>query len=101
MRCLILAGACALVLSACGLTAQQVQTDITTGIQAACLDVNTAAKLNPASPVLTYAQASCGSAEAMASLAQGSATIQWLGQLQQQLAAPAPAPAPTPATKGA
>lgn len=92
---LLIAGLLAtLALSACGLTAQQIQTDITTGIQAACLDVNAAAKANPASPVLTYAQASCGSAEAMASLAQGSATVQWLGQLQQQLQQAAPAAAP-------
>lgn len=85
------------ILAACSAAQlSQVQTDIATGIQAACTDVNAAAKLNPASPVLTYAEASCGSAEAIASLTQGSATIQWLGQLQQQLAAPAPL-APTKA----
>ena len=67
------------------------QDDIAGGIQAACADVLAAQKPNQASPVADYALAACGTATAVATLVQNSATIQWLGQLQQQLAAPAAA----------
>jgi hypothetical protein len=83
-----LAIAALLLLGAC--TTAQLQTaqaDISTGIQAACKDVSAAAALNPASPVGSYATASCGTATAVASLVQNSGTIQWLGSLQAQIAA--------------
>ena len=83
----------ALALGACSAAqVAQVQSDIATGIQAACSDVAAAAKLNPASPVAAWANGACPLGVAAASLVQNSATIQWLGQIQQQLAA-------APATK--
>src|SRR5258708_39213168 len=82
----------ALALSACSAAqVAQVQSDIATGIQAACSDVAAAAKLNPASPVAAWANGACPLGVAAASLGQNSATIPWLGQVQQPLArAPAP-----------
>lgn len=87
-------GASALVLAACT-TAQLTngQSDISTGIQAACADVNAVASLVPASPYATYAVAACGTATAIAALVQNSGTIQWLGSLQAQLKSSAPAAA--------
>jgi len=83
-------GLFALALSACTTAQiQQAQADISTGIKAACTDVLAAQKLNPASPVANYATAACGTATAVAALVQNSATIQWLGQLWQQLQPPA------------
>lgn len=79
-----------------GCTAGQIQTaqtDIAAGIQAACNDVMAAQKLNPTSPSSAWATGACGTATQVAALVQNSATIQWLGQVQQQLATPAPAPA--------
>lgn len=89
MRKILIAAAAALALAAC--TTAQLQTaqnDISAGIQAACKDVNAVAALNPASPVGSYATAACGSATAVAALVQNSGTIQWLGTLQAQIAAP-------------
>lgn len=87
-KILILAGV--LALGACaGLDLQTVQNDIATGIQKACVDVNAVAALNPGSPVGAYATGACGTATAVAALVQNSGTIQWLGTLQAQLAAPA------------
>lgn len=74
---------------------QQAQTDISTGIQAACADVMAAQKVNPQSPVAPWAVGACGTATAVGALVQNSATIQWLGQIQAQLATPA---ATAPAT---
>jgi hypothetical protein len=94
-RLTILVGAAFLALSAC--TASQLQTaqtDIAAGIQAACTDVMAAQKLNPASAVSPWATSSCGTATAVAGLVQTSATLQWLGTLQGQLAAPVAAAAP-------
>ena len=71
----------------------QAQTEISTGIQAVCTDVATAAKLNPASPVVVYAEAACPLGIAASSLVQNSATLVWLGQIQQQLSTPAAVPA--------
>lgn len=79
----------ALLLGACSAAQlQQAQTDIASGIQAACADVNAAVKLNPNSPAAPWAVGACGTATAVAALVQNSATIQWLGQVQQQLQAP-------------
>lgn len=80
---------------------QQAQSDISTGIEAACADVVAAQKLNPTSPVAAYATAACGTARDVAALVQSSATIQWLGQIQQQLSPPAPAAPATPAAPAA
>lgn len=80
----------AALLEAC--TSAQLQTaqaDISAGIQSACKDVQAVAALNPASPVGAYATGACGTATAVAALVQNSGTIQWLGTLQAQLAAPA------------
>lgn len=74
-------------------------TDISTGIQAACKDVlatipvaQAAAKggaANTVSSIATYGVAACATAQAVAALVQNSSTLQWLGQLQGQLAATA------------
>lgn len=88
MRISLIYLAAALTLGACA----QLQTDIQTGIAAACTDVIAAQKANPNSPVAPWASA-C-SPTGMAGLAQNSATIQWLGGIAAQLSAPAvPAPA--------
>lgn len=78
----------ALALGACS-AAQlgAVQSDISTGVAAACKDVAAAAVLAPTSPVVAYANAACPLGVAAATLVQNSATIQWLGQVQGQLAA--------------
>lgn len=85
-------GFCAIaVLARC--TAAQLQTaqsEISVGINAACADVAAAQKLNPTSPSAPWAAGACGSATAVASLVQNSATLVWLGQIQQQLAAKKP-----------
>jgi len=78
-----------LALAACsGTQLQTTSADIAAGIQAACADVAAAAKLNPSSPVVPWAVGACGTATAVAALVQNSATIQWLGQIQAQLAQP-------------
>jgi hypothetical protein len=84
----VLAIASPVIIAGCT-TAQltQAQTDISTGIAAACKDVSAVAALNPSSPVGSYATAACGTATAVASLVQSSDTIQWLGSLQAQIAA--------------
>ena len=82
----------ALALSACSVTElAAVQSDISTGVAAACKDVAAAAVLAPTSPVVSYANAACPLGQAAATLVKDSATIQWLGQVQQQLSAAAPA----------
>lgn len=94
--------AAALLLASCTTAElQQANSDISGGIAAACADVLAAQKLNPASPVAAYASAACGTATAVAALVQNSATIQWLGQIQQQLATPAAAAPATPAAPAA
>lgn len=82
--------------------AQTVQGDITAGIAAACLDAHNAAAQFPLNPVSIYAEAACPAGFAAATLAQNSATVQWLGTVigQIQASTPAPAAAP-PAVKGA
>lgn len=65
------------------------QSDISTGIQAACKDVQATAVAFPGSPVAVYATGACGSAELVSALVQNSGTIQWLGQIQAQLKVPA------------
>jgi hypothetical protein len=88
----------ALVLASCtAAQLQQARSDIGVGIEAACADVLAAQKLNPTSPVAAYATAACGTATAVAALAPSSATIQWLGQIQQQLSPPATAAPPAKA----
>lgn len=92
------AGLLAFAVAACSPTQlMQAQSDISTGIQAVCSDVANAAKINPASPVVVYAEAACPLGVAAASLVQNSATLVWLGQIQQQLATPAPSSPPTTA----
>lgn len=82
-----------LALGACSSTdLATAQADIATGIQAACTDATAAAALNPASPVAAYVNAACPLGIAAATLVKNSATIQWLGEVQAQVAAP-PAPA--------
>ena len=90
-------GAALLIASCTAAELQQAQSDISTGIEAACADVVAAQKLNPTSPVAAYATAACGTATDVAALVQSSATIQWLGQIQQQLSPPAAAAPATPA----
>lgn len=85
----------ALTLGACTTAQlQTAQTDISAGIQAACNDVDAAAKLNPSSPVVAWATGACPLGVAAATLVQNSATLQWLGGIQAQLAAPAAPVAP-------
>lgn len=89
MRSFVIAAALCL-LPACaqiGLVAS----DIDQGVQAACADVAASAKLFPASPVVTYANAACPLGTAAADLTKNSATIQWLGQINAQLQAAKPA----------
>lgn len=79
------------------------QTDISTGINAACNDVmaaktqaQTLAPTNAqVASTAAYAVAACGTATAVAALVQNSDTLQWLGNLQGQLTA---APVVTPVT---
>lgn len=76
----------AIILNGCtAAQLQTAQTDISTGIQAACVDVKAAAALNPASPSATYATGACGTATAVAALVQNSGTLVWLGTIMQQL----------------
>lgn len=77
-----------LALGACSTAQlQATQTDISTGIKAACTDVMAVAAAVPTVPQAAYAVAACGTAETVATLVQNSDTIQWLGGLQAQLAA--------------
>jgi hypothetical protein len=105
MRKSLLALAVAGTLGACS-TAQitAAQTDISTGIAAACKDVlASAAVANAAAPtnqnvvaITGYATAACTIAGPVASLVQNSGTLQWLGTLQGQLNATKPASVPNP-----
>ena len=63
--------------------------EVSAGIEAACADVTAAAAAFPTSPVIPWARGACGTATAVAGLAQNAATIQWLGTIQAQLAKPA------------
>lgn len=90
MKHIIIALAAFTIILPIGCTAtqlQQAQTDIVTGIQAACLDVANAAKLYPTSPVVMYGEAACPAGVAATSLVQNSATIQWLGGIAAQIQA--------------
>ena len=97
---LIAAIYCASLVAACTSTQlTTAQTDIATGVAAACTDATAAAKLNPTSPVAVYITAACPLGEAAATLVQNSATIEWLGQVEAQVAAPtAAASAPAAST---
>ncbi len=101
----VLAGALAGLLAGCGTVtaippgsttpvttsqANLVATDVNTGIQAACADVNAAVKINPTSPAAPWGIAACATAQAVGALAQTSATVEWLGQLQTQIATQTP-----------
>jgi hypothetical protein len=78
----------ALLLASCTAAQEQAAvTDVSTGISLACADVNLAAKSNPSSNVLDYVNASCATEQAVAALPQTVETIQWLGQLAQQVKA--------------
>jgi hypothetical protein len=78
-----------LIIAACTVDQLRLATsEISKGIQAACADAMAVSKLPNASPdVAVYATAACSNGTAVAALAQNSATLVWLGQLQAQLAA--------------
>lgn len=109
MRNLILSGVAVLALAACSTTQlQTAQTDISTGITAACADVMAAVPTAQAavangtvkggaaattSVIANYATPACGTATAVAALVQNSGTLEWLGTIEGQLAAATPAAA--------